>query len=66
MGGFLMKPTPAGVPVAIISPGFTVMSCERLSSKVGILKCILDVFDVCIISPLTFNDNFSSFYIPHK
>jgi len=56
-----MKPTPAGVPVATISPGSTVMSCERLSSKVGILKYILDVFAVYIILPLTLNDNFRSY-----
>ena len=51
-------PTPAGVPVAIISPGISVMVDDIVSIKVGISKIRSETTACCLTSPLTFVTNF--------
>jgi hypothetical protein len=38
LGGLNPNPTPAGVPVAIISPGYRVIPAEIVSIRVGTSK----------------------------
>ena len=52
-GGFMPMPTPAGVPLAIKSPGCKVMPREMVSISVGIPKIKFAVLASCHKSPLT-------------
>jgi hypothetical protein len=42
-----VKPTPSGVPVAMMSPGCSVMIREMEAISSGILNTIMDVFESC-------------------
>ena len=44
-GGLRAKPTPAGVPVEMMSPGSSVKTLERYAISFGILKIRLLVFE---------------------
>jgi len=50
----MLFPTPAGVPVEIISPGSNVTKEERKAISSATLKIINPVLESCLISPLTF------------
>src|ERR1039458_5112845 len=51
-GGLRAKPTPAGVPVEIRSPGSRVITLERNAISWGTPKIRLLVLELCISSPL--------------
>src|SRR5438105_6807382 len=53
IGGLRVKPTPAGVPVAITSPGTRSKMVEQYSIRRGIEKISIEVVEVCITVPLT-------------
>src|SRR5215472_9735793 len=50
-GGFFEKPTPAGVPVEMMSPGSSVNTPDRCSINCGSLKIRFRVFECCRVSP---------------
>src|SRR6266566_2092209 len=52
-GGLRAKPTPGGVPVAITSPGSSVMVWERNSINSGTPKINWSVLESCIVLPLS-------------
>src|SRR6202008_3706759 len=52
-GGFLAGATPDGVPVAMMSPGSSVMNSERYSMVLAVEKIMSDVLESCMVSPLT-------------
>ena len=52
-GGFVPSPTPPGVPVAITSPGSSVVAIEQYSTSCTASKMRFDVFESCIVSPET-------------
>src|SRR5207253_1161661 len=52
-GGWRKQPTPAGVPVETMSPGSSVTSAVRYSSRTGGGKIISDAGDDCIVSPFS-------------
>src|SRR5450755_5072748 len=52
-GGSIAKPTPSGVPVAMISPGSSVMPLDNSAMMRGIEKIIALVFEFCRVRPLT-------------
>src|SRR5581483_1328078 len=51
-GGLRAKPTPLGVPVAITSPGSSVVHSVMCAIRVGMSKIILPVWLSCTTSPL--------------
>src|SRR5262245_61188877 len=52
-GGFLACATPEGVPVAMMSPGSSVMNSDRYSIVLAVEKIMSDVLESCRVSPLT-------------
>src|SRR3984957_821689 len=52
-GGSKPTPTPAGVPVAITSPGCSVIPADNVSMILGMSKINKRVFELCRSSPLT-------------
>src|SRR5579883_2504059 len=52
-GGLRAKPTPLGVPVAMISPGSSVMPSESSAMIWGMVKIIILVLESCLRTPLT-------------
>ena len=51
--GVRLKPTPAGIPVAMISPGSNVMSELRNETIIATEKSFVAVRTCCTICPLT-------------
>src|SRR6185295_9081618 len=51
-GGLRANPTPAGVPVEIMSPGSSVMKRETNSIRRGMSKISCEVLESCIVWPL--------------
>src|SRR5207237_10573203 len=52
-GGLRNAPTPSGVPLAITSPGSSVIPCDRYETRYATLKIIFEVFDDCMTLPLS-------------
>src|SRR3569833_267430 len=52
-GGVRAWPTPGGVPMAITSPGSSVMISLRISMVRGTSKIMSDVLDCCMVLPLS-------------
>src|SRR5829696_1009311 len=50
-GGLRAKPTPGGVPVAITSPGSSVIDSDKNSINAGTPKISWSVFESCIVCP---------------
>src|SRR5262249_22292303 len=51
--GLRPAPTPSGVPVAMMSPGSSVMPAERSAINSSTLNSMWRVFDFCFVTPLT-------------
>ena len=51
--GVRPAPTPSGVPVAMMSPGSSVIAAEMSEISVGILNSMCRVFERCFSTPLT-------------
>src|SRR5579859_23643 len=58
-GGLRAKPTPLGVPVAMMSPASSVMPCERMEMMLRTSNSILAVVSSCLVTPLTRKYSFS-------
>src|SRR5438067_6935734 len=58
-GGLRNAPTPSGVPLAITSPGSSVIPCDRYETRYATLKIIFEVFDDCMTLPLSSPSIFS-------
>ena len=58
MGGSKPRPTPAGVPVEMTSPGRSVMYCERYATMWLHEKIMFLVLPFCICLPLTVSHSF--------